>query len=331
MTILNTTQTIDESFVQQARTRLDHLTKPQGSLGRLEDIAAWVCGWQRTLTPRTHNAHTLIFAGNHGVAAQGVSAFPAEVTAQMVDNFSRGGAAINQLCQAVPSSLHVIPLMLETPTQDFSTAPAMNESECADAFNTGANAVPKDADIVIIGEMGIANTTSAAALAYGLFGGHAALWVGRGTGIDDARLTHKCDVVEKAYALHAAYLGSTMALLSRLGGREMAAMAGAVARARDLRIPVILDGYVATAAAATLTRDHPAALAHCISGHVSAEPGHRLLLEKLDMLPLLQLNMRLGEGSGAQIALAIVRASIAAFTGMATFESASVSGKHDEP
>ena len=315
----------------QARQRLNHLTKPQGSLGALEDIAAWMCGWQRTLKPRTEKATTLVFAGNHGVTKQGVSAFPAEVTVQMVANFASGGAAINQLCNAIPSHLQVISLSLDKPTQDFTTAPAMSAEECAEAFNIGANSVPPDADILILGEMGIGNTTAAAAIAYAIAGGKATDWVGSGTGIDPVVLQHKRSVVEKAVSLHHQNLTGTLSVLQHVGGRELAAIAGAVWRAREHGIPVILDGYVVTAAAATLHLVHPDVLAHCIAGHLSVEPGHRRLLDFLKKKPLLDLGMRLGEGSGAQVALAIVRSAIATFTHMATFAEASVANKEEKP
>lgn len=317
----------DAGMEAQARKRLDNLTKPQGSLGRLEDIASWMCGWQQKLTPKADKAHTLIFAGNHGVTKQGVSAFPAEVTAQMVANFANGGAAINQLCHAVASQLQVIPLSLESPTEDFTNAPAMSAQECADAFAVGMQSVPVVADILVLGEMGIGNTTAAAALACAVAGGKAVDWVGAGTGINTQTLALKCKVVDKALALHREHLGGALSLLQHVGGRELAALAGAVWRARELRIPVILDGYVVTAAAAMLTRVHPDMLSHCIAGHVSVEPGHAKLLDFLKMKPLLDLGMRLGEGSGAQVALAVVRCALATYNHMATFESAQVANK----
>lgn len=319
----------DSKTETAARQHLDSLTKPQGSLGRLEDIAAWLCGWQQTLKPRTEKAYTLVFAGNHGVTKQGISAFPAEVTVQMVANFANGGAAINQLCHAIPSTLRVIPLSLDIPTQDFTQSPAMSLQECAEAFDIGRQSVPDDADILILGEMGIGNTTVAAALANAVAGGTAKDWVGSGTGINPQAIEHKREVVTKAVALHREHLKGPLSTLQHVGGRELAAMAGAIWRARELRVPVILDGYVVTAAAATLRLASPDALSHCIAGHVSAEPGHRKLLAWLGMPPLLDLGMRLGEGSGAQVALAIVRASVATFTHMATFASASVATKSE--
>lgn len=319
----------DTSIEKQARARLDSLTKPQGSLGRLEDIAAWICGWQQTLKPRTERAHTLVFAGNHGVVKQGVSAFPAEVTVQMVANFARGGAAINQLCNAIPSVLRVVSLSLENPTQDFTAAPAMSVDECAEAFNAGMDAVSGDMDILMLGEMGIGNTTVAAAIAHALAGGKAEDWVGAGTGVASDGIVRKRAAVAKAVALHQKELTAPMSVLQHVGGRELAAMAGAAWRARELRIPVILDGYVVTAAVAPLKLLGTDTLSHCIAGHVSMEPGHKKLLEWLGMKPLLDLGMRLGEGSGAQVALGVVRAAVATFSHMATFEEAMVAGKEE--
>ena len=337
----------DKKFELQALQHSDQLTKPQGSLGRLEDIAVWMCGWQRTLKPRDDKAYTLIFAGNHGVTKQGVSAFPPEVTVQMVANFANGGAAINQLCKAIPSTLRVIPLSLENPTQDFTVAPAMTAEECAEAFDMGVQSVPADADIVILGEMGIGNTTAAAAVACAVVGGSAHDWVGSGTGIDTDTLIRKRQVVDKAMALHRGKLNGALAILQHVGDFLLNHPSDDIDIATNAPpetvqalfshtvplgvafgiIPVILDGYVVTAAAAALTQVHPDMLAHCLAGHKSVEIGHQRLLDALKMKPLLDLNMRLGEGSGAQLALAVVRAAVAAFTQMATFASAQVAGK----
>lgn len=324
----------DAGMAQQAETRQSQLTKPPGSLGRLEEIANWMCGWQGTLTPRADKAYTLIFAGNHGVTAQGVSAFPAEVTAQMVANFNGGGAAINQLCKALPSTLRVIPLSLDHPTADISQQPAMTSEEYGQAFQVGVNAVPKDADVLVLGEMGIGNTTIAAAIAYMVArkmtdfpATTAADWVGKGTGVASDGMARKITAIETAYSKHHADTKGAVSLLTCIGGREIVALSGAIAAARFHSIPVILDGYVVTAAAAALALSAPQWLEHCIAGHLSVEPGHGKLLNILGKQPLLDLHMRLGEGSGAQLALAIVRAALATFNGMATFEEAAVSGK----
>ncbi len=308
-----------------AKARDAVLTKPPGALGRLEDIAIWYAGWRAKPAPQITNPQALVFAGNHGVVAQGVSAFPAEVTAQMVMNFEHGGAAINQLCKIAGAKLTVHALDLDQPTQDFTSAPAMSEPELVSALATGWNAVDSSADLLIAGEMGIGNTTSAAAICTALYGGEAEDWVGRGTGVDDAGLAQKADVVSRAIALHGDALADPMQVLRCLGGRELAAIAGAVARARHERIPVILDGFICSAAVATLAASQPGALDHCIAGHVSAEAAHANLLKELGKQPLLTLAMRLGEGSGAAVAINIVKAALACHSGMSTFDQAGVS------
>ena len=313
----------DEAARKAATARNAALTKPPTALGRLEDVAIWYAGWRGEAAPTIKTPQVLIFAGNHGVVAQGVSAFPAEVTAQMVENFAAGGAAINQLCAVAGASLEVITLALETPTQDFTIAPAMTEAELIDALKSGWEAVDIAADLLVVGEMGIGNTTSAAAIASALFGGEAVEWAGQGTGIDLAGFERKIDVITKGVALHA--VSSGLDVLRCLGGREIAAMAGAMARARAARIPVILDGFICSAAAACLFKTNPAALDHCIAGHLSDENAHGRLLEKLGKRPLLNLGLRLGEGSGGALAINIVKAALACHSGMATFDQAGVS------
>ena len=306
--------------------RQAQLTKPAGSLGRLEELAAWLATWQGRAEPRVERPHTAVFAGNHGVAAQGVSAYPAAVTAQMVRNFIDGGAAVNQLCALVEADLRVYELALEQPTRDFTQAPAMDEDECARAISYGMMAVESGIDVLALGEMGIANTTSAAALCHALFGGAAADWVGRGTGIDDAALARKTEVVARAVTLHSDAAADPFAVLCRLGGLELAAIAGAILAARLARTPVLLDGYACTAAAAVLQVAHAGALDHCQVAHRSVEPGHGRLLEALGKRPLLDLDMRLGEASGASLAILLLKAACACHNGMATFQDAGVSG-----
>ncbi len=309
------------------RAREAVLTKPAGSLGRLEDITEWLAAWQGRAQPRADRVQALVFAGNHGVAAQGVSAYPPEVTAQMVANFQAGGAAVNQLCSTFGVDLAVIPLNLDNPTADFTQGPAMTAPEFAAAFQAGTEAVDDRADLLCIGEMGIANTTTAAAICLGLFGGTGADWAGPGTGLPSAGVSAKADIITRAVAVNRIDPTDGLGVLRALGGRELAAMAGAVAKARHLGLPVLLDGFVAGASAACLQAGRPGALDHCRAAHLSAEPGHARLLAKLGMAPLLQLNMRLGEASGAVLAVALVRAALACHLGMATFDSAGVSGK----
>lgn len=317
----------DLAAAAAARARQAQLTKPPGSLGRLEELASWLAAWQRRHPPGIERPLCLVFAGNHGVVARGVSAFPGEVTRQMVANFAAGGAAINQLCRAYGAALEVIPLDLDRPTADFTEAPAMSEAECTAALATGWRAVKPGHDLLLVGEMGIGNTTAASALAAALFGGGGADWAGPGTGLDSAGIGRKALVVDLALAFHGQALADPLEALRRLGGRELAAICGAVAAARRLGIPVLLDGFVATAAAAPLAKLAADGLDHCLAGHVSAEPGHRRLLQALGKEPLLALGMRLGEASGAAIALGVLRGAVAAHRGMATFAQAGVSAK----
>ncbi|RVA46033.1 nicotinate-nucleotide--dimethylbenzimidazole phosphoribosyltransferase, partial [Mesorhizobium sp. M7A.F.Ca.US.001.01.1.1] len=290
--------------------RQDTLTKPQGSLGRLETIAAWLARWQGRDMPNLDRVKVFVFAGNHGVTAQGVSAYPSEVTVQMVANFAGGGAAINQLARMAGAELDVIPLDLDHPTGDFTQGPAMDEAAFLAAVSAGYDAVTKDLDLICFGEMGIGNTTPAAAVSAALFGGGAEKWTGRGTGVDDAGLKRKVVAIEAGLKRHAAALADPLAIAAVLGGRELAAIFGATLAARHLGIPVLLDGFVCTAAAAPLAKLHPTGLAHTIAAHVSAESGHRGLLEALGLPPLLDLGMRLGEGSGACLAVNIVRSAL---------------------
>ena len=317
----------DQSAIDQARAREAQLTKPAGSLARLEELAAWAAGWQGAHPPKAARVQVLVFAGNHGIAGRGVSAFPAEVTVQMVANFQAGGAAINQLCRSVGADLGVHALDLGRPTADFTLEPAMSEADCAAAFELGRGHVAADADLLCLGEMGIGNTTAAAALACAMFGGDPADWIGRGTGVDDAGLARKVETVAAGLSKHADALGDPLVALSCLGGRELAAMAGAVLGARERRVPVLLDGFICCAAAAVLQAVRSDALDHCVAAHRSAEPGHGRLLNALGLTPLLDLGLRLGEGSGAALAAHIVKAAIETHVGMATFAEAGVSEK----
>jgi nicotinate-nucleotide--dimethylbenzimidazole phosphoribosyltransferase len=316
----------DTSALAVARERDSQLTKPAGALGRLEEIAFWLAAWTGR-SPQVTRPLVAIFAGNHGVTAQGVSPFPSSVTAQMVENFAAGGAAINQICVANDLGLKIFDLALEVPTGDISVEAAMDERTCAATMAFGMEAIAGGTDLLCIGEMGIGNTTIAAAIFYGLYGGSAVDWVGPGTGSEGEVLARKIAAVETAVALHKAHLDDPLELLRRLGGRELAAMAGAILAARMERIPVLIDGYVATAAAAVLHAVNPSALDHCLIGHVSAEPGHMAAIEKLGKTPLLALGMRLGEGTGAALAAGIVKAAAQCHSGMATFSQAGVAGK----
>ena len=302
------------------------LTKPQGALGDLENLAIWYASLIGNGRPSLVAPQVIIFAGNHGIAATGVSAFPPEVTQQMVYNFQAGGAAINQICNVFGAKMDVISLDLDRPTQDFTQGSAMSENDLLVALQTGWRAVDPTADLFIAGEMGIGNTTSAAAIVAALYGGGAMAWVGRGTGIDDAGLTLKRSLVDAGLARHKDVFGDPLAILQTLGGREIAAMVGAIASARLHRIPVLLDGFICASSAAVLQAINPSALDHTQAGHVSAEGAHAKLLSKLGKKPILSVGLRLGEGSGGALAIGVLKAAVACLSGMATFAEADVSG-----
>jgi nicotinate-nucleotide--dimethylbenzimidazole phosphoribosyltransferase len=316
----------DANAVAKVRARDRSLTKPPGSLGRLEEIVEWLAAWQGRAPPAVNRPVVAVFAGNHGVAARGVSAYPAAVTKQMVANFAAGGAAINQICAANDLGLKVYDLALDLPTRDIVTGAALEEAECAATMAYGMEAIA-GVDLLCIGDLGIGNTTVAAAVCAALLGGPVEHWVGAGTGLDEAGVRRKVAVVAAALDHHAGHLRDPFEVLRRLGGREIAAMAGAILAARINRVPVILDGFVTAAAAAVLHAIDPRALDHCLFGHVSAERGHRLALERMDKRPLLDLGMRLGEGTGAALAASIVRTAVRLHTGMATFGEAGVSDR----
>lgn len=310
------------------RQRETQLTKPAGSLGKLEDIAYWVACWQHDAPPSVRHPRVAVFAGNHGVAeARKVSAFPTAVTTQMVRNFADGGAAVNQICRIADSDLRVYEMDLEHPTADFTQGPAMDEPECARALAYGMMAVETGIHLIALGEMGIGNTTSASALCMALFGGSAADWVGPGTGVDGEGLGRKAQAVEDAIAANKAAMTDPLEILRCVGGVELAAIVGAIIAARMARTPVLLDGFACTAAAAVLYAVDPRAIDHCLVAHVSAEPGHRRLLQTLGRDALFDFGMRLGEASGAALAINIVKTAVECHSGMATFAEAGISGK----
>ncbi|WP_378943867.1 nicotinate-nucleotide--dimethylbenzimidazole phosphoribosyltransferase [Paracoccus sp. R86501] len=312
----------DQEAADAAQARQDSLTKPQGSLGRLEELAIFMAGWRGTSRPTMDRTQAIIFAGNHGVVARGITPFPASVTQAMVQNYRNGGAAINQICKVAGADLQVVALDLDRPTADFTAGPAMTPTEVQQAMDAGAQAVDPTADILLLGEMGIGNSTIAAAQAAASMGGRAEDWVGPGTGAKGPMLQAKIAAVAEGLALHSPKTAHET--LSAFGGREQAAICGAILRARELRIPVMLDGFICCAAAAVLTRDDPQALEHCLIGHVSAEPGHKRLIAALGKQPILSLDMRLGEGSGAGVALLVLRAALECHNGMATFAEAGI-------
>ncbi|MDD7909064.1 nicotinate-nucleotide--dimethylbenzimidazole phosphoribosyltransferase [Pseudovibrio exalbescens] len=315
----------DMEAVAAVKKREAELTKPQGSLGRLEEIVEWLAAWQGNPKPRVTRPLVAVFAGNHGVAKRGVSAFPIEVTEQMVSNFAAGGAAINQLCIANDLGLKVFELALEVPTGDICVEDAFEEADCAATMAFGMEALSGGSDLVCLGEMGIGNTTVAAAIFYALFGGTAEQWVGPGTGVKGEALALKVKAVEDAVARCGGPQSmEPFEVLRRLGGREIAAMTGLILAARMQHVPVLIDGFVTTSAAAVLYQMDKTALDHCMFAHASAEPSHRKAIEAMNGNPLLDLGMRLGEGTGAAVAAGIVKAAAQTHSGMATFEMAGV-------
>ena len=317
----------DESTSKLAAEKNASLTKPPGALGRLEELAIWYCAWRHNPNANILSPQVIVFAGNHGVASLGVSAFPQEVTEQMVLNFEHKGAAINQLCQVAGAKLNVHSLELEKPTKDFTKEPALSSKEFEESLLVGWSAVKQETDLLVVGEMGIGNTTSAAVLACALFGRTAREWVGRGTGVTDEGLALKIKVVEQGLERIKEESLDPFELLRQLGGREMVAMVGAIARARALKIPVILDGFICCASAAVLEKTKNGLLDHCVAGHLSSEGAHLSILELLNKKPIIDLNLRLGEASGGALAINIMKSALACHNGMASFEEASVSTK----
>jgi nicotinate-nucleotide--dimethylbenzimidazole phosphoribosyltransferase len=306
------------------RERDAELVKPPGSLGRLEEIVQWLAAWQGKSKPTIDRPLVAIFAANHGVVAQGVSKWPQAVTRQMMETFAAGGAAVNQICATYDLGLKVFDLALDIPTGDITQEAALDERAAAATFAFGMESIAGGIDLLCVGEMGIGNTTVAAAINHALYGGAASDWVGRGAGVDDDGLKRKIDAVERAVALHRDHLSDPLEVMRRLGGREICAIAGAIVAARIERIPVIIDGYVATAAASIVHAVDSTAIEHCMAGHLSAEAPHGAALKRLGLKPLLDLGMRLGEGSGAAMAAGVVKAALACHRDMATFAQAKV-------
>ncbi|MGH9282033.1 MAG: nicotinate-nucleotide--dimethylbenzimidazole phosphoribosyltransferase, partial [Acidimicrobiales bacterium] len=286
---------------------------------RLDEVAAWLAGWQRTCRPAVRRPACAVFVADHGVAGRGVSAYPASVTAEMLRALAQGKATAAVLAGQVGAHLEVVDVGVGRPTADLATGPALDDQRFDECWAAGVDAVAGlDADLLVLGEMGIGNSTAAAAVAAALYGGAPGQWVGRGTGVDEAGLARKREAVSAA-AERAAGL-APLEILRHCGGAELVAMAGAALEARRRSLPVVLDGFVATAAIAPLEAARPGALDHCIAGHRSPEPGHGRLLDRLGKEPLLDLNLRLGEGSGALLAVPLVRMAAAAVVDVATFE-----------
>jgi nicotinate-nucleotide--dimethylbenzimidazole phosphoribosyltransferase len=335
---------VDPSSLEQAAARQLQLTKPPGSLGRIEEIANRVAAIQATLSPSVERARIVLFAADHGVCDEGVNPYPQAVTAQMVANFLHGGAAINALARSVDVELQVVDAGVAHPipdidglirrpiapgTRNFCVEPAMTREQAVAALGLGiemAEQAAADASTLLgMGEMGIANTTSASALTAALTGREPASVIGRGTGADEACMARKQSAVERALALHAGHIDEPLDLLARLGGFEIGAMCGLCLGAAANRCAVLVDGFIATSAAALATRFHTGVRDYLLAAHRSSEPGHGPLLRLIGLRPLLDLEMRLGEGTGAALAVPLVRAAVEAFTRMATFDAAGVS------
>jgi nicotinate-nucleotide--dimethylbenzimidazole phosphoribosyltransferase len=294
--------------------------RPTGALARLDEVACWLASWQRTPHPRVDRPAVVVFVADHGVAAEGVSAYPAAVTAEMLRALRTGAATAAVMAREIGARLEVVDVGVGRPSGNLRLEAALDEERFGECFDAGRDAVAGlDADVLVFGEMGIGNTTPAAAISAAVFGGPAEEWTGRGTGIDDAVWAAKVAVVEDARRRLPEDCPPDE-ILRQVGGPELVAIAGAVVEARRRSIPVVLDGFVVTAAVAPLEALVPGALEHCIAGHCSGEPGHRLLLEKLGKPPLLDLGLRLGEGSGALAALPLLRLAAACVTDVATFE-----------
>lgn len=330
---------------EQALARQGQLTKPPGSLGELEGLAVTLCAMQDSHTPRIESVWIGLFAGDHGVVAEGVSAFPQAVTGEMLRNFANGGAAISVLACALDASLKLVDLGLAIPiapldgvthlniapgTANFTRGPAMSAEQCQRAMEAGRRAArqafDQRSDLFIGGDMGIGNTTSACAMASALLNLAPGELVGPGTGLDAKGVSHKCAVIERALSLHAQDLESPFDVLRCLGGLEIAALCGAYVAAGQLGLPVLVDGYITSVAALCATRLNPGCRDWMLFSHRSAEPGHRLILEALQAKPLLDLGMRLGEGSGAAVAVPLLQAACKLHNEMATFAEAAVSG-----
>ena len=331
---------------QAALARQGQLTKPPGALGRLEVIAVRLAALQGVERPAVDKVSIAVFAGDHGIAAENVSAFPQAVTGEMVKNFARGGAAISVLAKTLNAKLEVVNLgtvndpgdmagvvraVIAPSTANFAVEAAMSEDQLMQALQAGRDSVQRaqqqGAQLYIGGDMGIANTTAASALSCALLNAVPAQLAGPGTGLDHSGVAHKVAVLERALALHRAHFANPLECLRRVGGFEIAALTGAYLSCAQLGIPVLVDGFISTSAALTATRMQPQCADWLLYGHGSAEPGHRRLLAALEAQPLLELGMRLGEGSGAASALPLLRLACALHNGMATFAEAAVSEK----
>jgi len=310
----------DDRAAATVRERATRVLRPRDALARLDEIAAWLAGWQRTERPHVEAPSAIVFVADHGVAAEGISAYPVEVTGEMLRALRSGAATASVMARTLGVDLSIVDVGVGRPSADLLHEPALTEARFRRCFEAGRRAVRKlDTDLLVLGEMGIGNTTAAAAVCASLFGGPAEEWTGRGTGIDEAGFARKVSVVDAARQ-RAGEQTEPLEILRQLGGADLVAVAGAATEARLRSIPLVLDGFVVTAACASLEAARPGALDHCLAGHCSGESGHRPLLDKLGKVPLLDLGLRLGEGTGALAAVPLVRLAAACVNDVATFE-----------
>jgi len=320
LSVLQAAPPPDEESKRALEARAANVLRPAGALARLDAVAAWLGSWQRTTKPQVSKPAVVVFVADHGVTSEGVSAYPAEVTVAMLRALNEGVATAAAMSRSVGAQLLVLDVGVGDPTGNIAVESALSDARFTQCFEAGREAVATlDTDLLIFGEMGIGNTTPAAAVAATLFGGPAEEWTGRGTGVDDETWARKVDAVERARA-RVAPDARPLEILRQVGGAELGAIAGAMTEARSRSIPVLLDGFVVTAAVAPLAVLHAGALDNAIAGHRSPEPGHAMLLDKLGLEPLLDLNMRLGEASGALAALPLVRLAATVVVDVATFE-----------
>ncbi len=332
---------LNQQAQDEARRRQDQLTKPPGSLGRLERLSTHIAGITGNPRPHLVRKAVIVMAGDHGVAAEGVSAYPSEVTGQMVRSFARGRAAINVLArragarvivvaEALPPELPIVHRKVAPGTANLALGPAMTHAQTLQAIGMGCEVIEAEwargLDVVCLGEMGIGNTTAASAIVAAITGLAVADVTGRGTGIDDATWARKLKVIEQALSLHKPNATQPLDVLAKLGGLEIAGLVGVVLGAAARRIPVVIDGFIATAAALVATELCQAARSYLIAAHRSVEIGHHAALERMELEPLFALDLRLGEGTGAALALPLLDAALALLDEMATFEEAGIAG-----
>lgn len=312
--------TCDQASQNAVRDRASNVLRPAGALQTLDEIAILIAGWHATSAPRITRPAALVFAADHGVASSSVSAYPADITASMLKAYQSGKSTLSVFAKIAGATVHAVDVGVGRPTKDIQVEAAMSQQRFDEAITAGRNAVEQlDADLLVLGEMGIGNTTAAAAVTAAILGGATTSWVGRGTGVDEEGMARKCSAVDRAVT-RIKEIKDPLEILRQVGGAEIAAMAGALVAARLRRLPVVIDGYVVTSAALPLHQISSTALDHCLFGHCSAEQGHRKVLTHLNKLPILDLSMRLGEGSGAMAAVPLITMACSGVTDVPTFQ-----------